>query len=73
MKPFTVRDVARAAFGNDAFPVGTKLQVVEQVMQIALQTVIGRDAAFSDSGECRIDLGNGFILACSVEPKEGVR
>lgn len=57
---FTVRDVARTTFNHDEM----------LATQIALQTILGRNAAFSDAGECLVDLGNGYVLRCTVEPKE---
>ncbi|MGC4076256.1 MAG: hypothetical protein QM702_04340 [Rubrivivax sp.] len=70
---FTVRDVARAAFANDAMPGGIALKGLELATQITLQTVLGRNAAFSDSGTVQVDLGNGFVLSCQVEPKATTR
>ncbi|MBK1614980.1 hypothetical protein CKO44_16040 [Rubrivivax gelatinosus] len=65
---FTVRDVARAVYGSDDMPAGIALKGLETTTQIALQIVIGKNAAFSKAGSVRIDLGNGFALVCRVEP-----
>lgn len=65
---FTVRDVARAAFAHDAMPAGIALKGLEAATQITLQSVIGMNAAFTKTGDVRIDLGNGFALVCRVEP-----
>ena len=70
---FTVRDVARATFSHDAMPGGISLKGLETATQISLQTVLGMNAAFSDDRDCVIDLGNGFVLRCTVEAKGGSR
>jgi len=66
---FTVRDVARATFGHDGMPGGIALKGLETTTQITLQAVLGMNAAFNDAGEVRVDLGNGYVLRCTVEPK----
>ena len=66
-----IKDVARAVLGSDSAP-GVRLPAIEQTLRVALINVLGRNAAFDDCGECRIDLGNGFILTCTVQPTIGV-
>lgn len=70
MSAFTVSQVASAVFGSDACPLKLKRGAIQTVAQIILQVVLGRHAAFSEDGQCRVDLGNGFVLCCTVKPVE---
>lgn len=67
----TIKDVARAVLSSDSAP-GVRLPAIEQTLRVALINVLGRNAAFEESGECRVDLGNSFTLVCTVLPTREV-
>ena len=68
-KPVTLRDVARAAWSDDQCPSNVGLEKVETIARLAVFN-IGRCAAFNEGEPVVIDLGNGFLMSCTVAPVE---
>ncbi len=66
LKIATIHHLAQSVFGDDRFNDDLSIERIRAILSLALNGVV-RTCEFDFENVARIDLGNGYVMKCSVE------